>query len=166
MSFFDDVFVLPYPHRLRASRTRRRCYAVLHVLITLAVAVLTWAATQPDPGPVRSFLQAIGMVGLLGAWFAVHARLGQATDLMVGYRRLDERQRTELDRATRIGHNATSVFILVVFLAGVIGGFLPASLTSELALPVLWMIYMVHASTPLLLLAWTRPNEVPDDEDA
>ncbi|WP_017572969.1 hypothetical protein [Nocardiopsis halotolerans] len=165
MSFFDDVFVLPHPHRLRASRTRRRCYVVLHVLITLAVAVLMWVVTLPDPGMVRSGLQAVGMLGLLGAWFVVHARLGQATDLMVSYQRLDERQRTELDRATRIGHNVTSVSIFAAFSAVVVGAFLPVSLISELAMPVLWVIYMVHASTPLLLLAWTRPNEAPDDEE-
>ncbi|WP_028648853.1 hypothetical protein [Nocardiopsis sp. CNT312] len=31
-------------------------------------------------------------------------------------------------------------------------------------MPVMWLIYMARTAVPALYLAWTQPDEVPDDE--
>ncbi|MFC9086133.1 hypothetical protein [Nocardiopsis dassonvillei] len=98
----------------------------------------------------------------------VNARLSRATGVTAGYRNMDERQRAELDRATRIGHGVTSVLIFAAFLVvAVLEGPTPDHLyfPEELFLPVLWVIYMAHVAVPALYLAWTQPDEIPDDDE-
>ncbi|WP_444962128.1 hypothetical protein [Nocardiopsis sp. M1B1] len=158
----------PKLRRLRASRSRRRNHTVLLVLVFLAATVLLTAALfQPGTTLTMTVLLPAFLV-LLVAAVVVNTRLSRATGVRAGYRNMDERQRAELDRATRTGHGVTSALILAAFLAvAVLEGPTPDHLyfPEELFLPVLWVIYMAHVAVPTLYLAWTQPDEIPDDDE-
>lgn len=154
---------------LRASRSRRRNHTVLLVLVLLAATVLlTVALFQPGTALTMTVLLPAFLVLLVVA-VVVNTLLSRATGVRAGYRNMDERQRAELDRATRTGHGVTSALIFAAFLAvAVLEGPTPDHLyfPEELFLPVLWVVYTAHVAVPALYLAWTQPDELPDDEDA
>ncbi|WP_017601228.1 hypothetical protein [Nocardiopsis lucentensis] len=166
----DDVTRLraenPKVRRRWASRSRRRAATVLIGAVILGgTTLLGWQPyTSADDGLV--FLLAIVAGALLLIWLIL--QLGMATRLAVGYQYLDERQRVERDRSTRIGHHVTgTVVITALILVAVLNtyGHVDVSFPQELVLPLLWLITMVHTSAPSAYLAWTQPDEILDDED-
>ncbi|MFD6948715.1 hypothetical protein A6A08_15335 [Nocardiopsis sp. TSRI0078] len=157
----------PGLRRLRASRGRRRVYASLNALAILAATVLMGVINfNPGTTLMTTVLLPVLLV-LVAVMLVVTTQLGRATGANSRYRRLDERQRAELNRATRIGHHVTAGLMLAVFLVfAVLEGPSPESVSfpRELFMPVLWVIIMAHTSIPALYLAWTQPDEVPDEE--
>ncbi|MCP3015452.1 hypothetical protein NGM33_19190 [Nocardiopsis dassonvillei] len=154
--------------RLRASRSRRRNHTLLLVLVFLVATVLLTAALFQPGATLTMIVLVPAYLVLLVAAAVVHRRLSRATGVTAGYRNLDERQRAELDRATRLGHRVTSALIFAPFLViAVLEGPTPDHLyfPEELFMPVLWVIYMAHVAVPTLYLAWTQPDEIPDDEE-
>src|SRR5699024_11582361 len=84
------------------------------------------------------------------------------------YRLLDERQRTDRDTALRISQQTMNVFLMVVFIAiAFITTFSPPDVVFPvwLAMPLLWVLVMLHISAPACYLAWTQPDEVLDEAD-
>ncbi|WP_150248629.1 hypothetical protein [Nocardiopsis deserti] len=159
----------PKLRRLRASRSRRRRRTALLALIFLAATVLMTASLFQAGTVLTMTVLVPAFLVLLAVATVVHTRLSRATGVTAGYRSLDERQRAELDRATRLGHGVTSALILAAFLVvAVLEGPTPDHLyfPEELFLPVLWVIYMAHVAVPALYLAWTQPDEIPDDGEA
>ncbi|WP_150240262.1 hypothetical protein [Nocardiopsis quinghaiensis] len=158
----------PRLRRLRASRGRRRVYAVLVVLATLAATALLGVINFRSGTSVALAVLTPVFLVVMAVILVLNTQLGRATGANYRYRNLDERQRFELDRATRIGHHLTAGLMLAVFLVlAVLEGPSPESVSfpEKLFMPVLWVILMVHASVPALYLAWTQPDEVSDDEE-
>ncbi|NYH52467.1 heme A synthase [Nocardiopsis arvandica] len=166
MSFSNDAPTSRIA-RLRASRGRRRVYAVLVVLAMLAATVLLGVINFRSGTTLALAVLLPAFLVLVVVGMVISTQLGRATGANHRYRNLDERQRFELDRAMRIGHHVTAGLMLAVFLVlAVLEGPSPESVSfpEELFMPVLWVILMAHTSIPALYLAWTQPDEVSDDE--
>ncbi|WP_304452370.1 hypothetical protein [Nocardiopsis sp. YSL2] len=156
--------------RLRArwaARSRRRVATALMGVFVLAGAALLGVLAFPGVGD-GSFLLVLAFLAAIGGYFYLVTQLNRATRTGVRYQSLDERQRIERDHATRIGFHTTGALLMAVFLLLAAASILPPevlSLPNELIMPLVWLILMVHSSTPCAYLAWTRPDDVPDDED-
>ncbi|MCY9786361.1 hypothetical protein KIK06_20925 [Nocardiopsis sp. EMB25] len=166
----DDVTRLrtenPKVRRRWASRSRRRAATVLMGAMGLVGAAFLWwqpyTANGGGPGLV------LGVVAALAVFVWLVAQLNMATRLAVSYQHLDERQRIERDRSTRIGHHVTAAVLVSAFLLVMVlnvFSYDAVSFPEELTWPLLWLILMVHTSAPSAYLAWTQPDEIVDDED-
>lgn len=158
----------PGLNRARASRTRRRLHVVLLVLLVLAACVSLAAGDIADIGNL-DFLLTVAFFGLLGPVLYLITRLNQITRMSLPYRLLDERQSEDRDDAHRFGQRMTSAMLgssFVLFaLITIVFGPGGADFPGWLVLPLLWLLVMAHTTTPALYLAWTQPDELPDDED-
>jgi len=158
----------PRLRRFWASRARRRRYAALLVATVPAGAVLL--AVLPSYGGTTlavAVLLPLVLV-LMCAMAIVNTQLGLATYASSGHRNLDERQRVEMDRATQVGHRSTGALLGVAFVTIAFGTtFSPASVVfpPQLVTPLLWVVLLVHSAMPVCYLAWTQPDDVPDDTD-
>ena len=152
-----------------ASRTRRRLYTLLYGgLVAAGAAVITAVDLVADLSGGRGLLLAVlGLTILVGGMFLV-TQMNRATRMSLPYRLLDERQRTDRDTAFRISQQTMNVFLMVVFIAiAFITTFSPPDVVFPvwLAMPLLWVLVMLHISAPACYLAWTQPDEVLDEED-
>jgi len=152
-----------------ASRTRRRLYTLLYGgLVAAGAAVITAVDLVADLSGGRGLLLAVlGLVILVGGMFLV-TQMNRATRMSLPYRLLDERQRTDRDTAFRISQQTMNVFLMVVFIAiAFITTFSPPDVVFPvwLAMPLLWVLVMLHISAPACYLAWTQPDEILDEED-
>ncbi|MFE3460868.1 hypothetical protein ACFXKD_25280 [Nocardiopsis aegyptia] len=168
---FEDVNRINAENpRLRArwaARSRRRVGAALMGVLVLTSAALLGLLTFRESGN-GSFLLALAFLTSIGGYLYLFTQLNRAMRTGLRYRSLDERQRVERDHATRVGHHTTGVLLMAVFLLLAAASILPPEvlhLPNELMMPLVWLILMVHSSTPCAYLAWTRPDEIPDDED-
>ncbi|CAL9500215.1 hypothetical protein SUDANB121_03437 [Nocardiopsis dassonvillei] len=152
-----------------AARSRRRAAVVVFVAVTLAATA--FLALPLVVGESWSTAGLVGFVALLVAGAVISTHINIAARWVVGYGGLDEFQRAEMDRATRLGHHVTAG--MATLLIAVAAGFATAApgtdMGAELPLAVLAPLVvftaMAHAAFPACYLAWTRPDEVPDDED-
>ncbi|MGQ4267345.1 hypothetical protein [Nocardiopsis changdeensis] len=152
-----------------AARSRRRAAVAVFVALTLAAAL--FLALPLVVGASLSFAGIAGFVGLLLVSAVLSTHINIAARWVVGYHGLDEFQRAEMDRATRLGHHMTAA--LATLLVAVTAGFATAApgtdMGAELPLavlaPLVVVTTMAHAAFPACYLAWTRPDELPDDED-
>lgn len=152
-----------------AARSRRRAAVAVFVAVILASAVPLALPLVVDAPWAPAWT--LGFVGLMavGAVLATHINL--AARWVVGYQGLDEFQRAEMDRATRLGHHVTAA--LATLLMAVTAGFataatdmdMGAALPLAVLAPLVLITGLAHAAFPACYLAWTRPDEVPDDED-
>ncbi|GAB2518192.1 hypothetical protein [Nocardiopsis aegyptia] len=167
---FEDVNRINAENpRLRArwaARSRRRVGAALMGVFVLTGAVLLGLLTFRDgDGP---FLLVLAFLTSTGGYLYLFTQLNRAMRTGLRYQSLDERQRVERDHATRVGHHTTGVLLMAVFLLLAAASILPPEvlhLPNELMMPLVWLALMVHSSTPCAYLAWTRPDDIPDDED-
>ncbi|MFL1376747.1 MULTISPECIES: hypothetical protein [unclassified Nocardiopsis] len=152
-----------------AARARRRAAVAVFVAVTLAAAVVLALPLVVDIP--WSLGWTFGFVALLVVSAVISTHINLAARWVAGYHGLDEFQRAEMDRATRLGHHVTAV--LTTLLIAVAAGFATAApgsdMDAELPLavlaPLVVVTAMAHAAFPACYLAWTRPDEVPDDED-
>ncbi|MFW6638466.1 hypothetical protein ACOALZ_00325 [Nocardiopsis algeriensis] len=176
-----DRFDSKYQEGLRASvenprrrafwapRSRRRLAVVALAALTLAAAG-TYAAVVVAEGPAARGAT-IGFVVLLLLTAVLGTQLNIATRWVAGYTGLDEYQRAEMARATKLGHHVTAVLMtLLIAVATGFGGALSAldwdgRLPLAVLVPMVVVTAMCHASFPACYLAWTRPDEIPDEED-
>lgn len=159
----------PRLRRAWASRTRRRLYTLLYGgFVAAGAVVLTTVDLMADLSGGRGLLLAVlGLTILVGGMFLV-TQMNRATRMSLPYRLLDERQRTDRDTAFRISQQTMNVFLMVVFIAiAFITTFSPPDVVFPvwLAMPLLWVLVMLHISAPACYLAWTQPDEVLDEED-
>ncbi|GAA1456425.1 hypothetical protein NE857_33130 [Nocardiopsis exhalans] len=158
----------PALNRVRASRTRRRFHAVLLVLLVLAACVSLAAGDIADIGDLWSLLL-LAFLGLLAPVLYLITRLNQISRMSLPYRLLDERQRGDRDDAHRFGQRMTSAMLGLSFVLSALitivfspGG---ADFPGWLVLPLLWLLVMAHTMAPALYLAWTQPDELPEEDD-
>ena len=159
----------PRLRRAWASRTRRRLYTLLSGgFVAAGAVVLTTVDLMADLSGGRGLLLAVlGLTILVGGMFLV-TQMNRATRMSLPYRLLDERQRTDRDTAFRISQQTMNVFLMVVFIAiAFITTFSPPDVVFPvwLAMPLLWVLVMLHISAPACYLAWTQPDEILDEED-
>lgn len=159
----------PRRRRFWAPRGRRRTAVVLLALVVLVGALAFAGSITVDGAP------AVALLGVfLGAMVAITVLATQiniAARWVAGYRGLDEFQRSETDRAAHIGFNVTtaSLVLLVMVTTALGGAFLVTELSAALVMAVIAPVVLVatfaHTAFPAAYLAWTRPDELPDDED-
>ncbi|PSK99484.1 hypothetical protein CLV63_103209 [Murinocardiopsis flavida] len=146
-----------------ASRARRR---------GLAVAFL---ATVPAGSAGLVLLGAgrgAGLVGLILFLALMALGLVLSTQLNAATRSvpaisgsLDERQRAEQEAAARTGHQATTWLLAAVLLAALVLYGSGTPVPSTVAAACAWALLMLHVSLPGVVLAWTQPDEVTEDDE-
>ncbi|MGW5875005.1 hypothetical protein ACWFMI_00430 [Nocardiopsis terrae] len=156
----------PRLRRAWASRARRRRYTVLYVALVIGgAAVLGWVPRVG--GTLQVIVPMLAMGAAIGVALFVITQLTRFTRLSLPHRLLDERQRADRDAAHRVAHKAmAAVLMAVFFLAYLVPVYSPPSVVfpSELATPLLFTLVMLHTSAPACYLAWTQPDELPDDD--
>ncbi|WP_116246308.1 hypothetical protein [Nocardiopsis sp. FIRDI 009] len=149
-----------------ASRSRRRAAVLLvGALILGGTVLLGWQSQDSGRGGLAVALTVVVLM-IVFVWLVT--QLGMATRLSMSYQHLDERQRIERDRSTRIGHHVTAAVLVTALLLVMVPNVFSydaVSFPGELTWPLLWLIVMVHTSAPSVYLAWTQPDEILDDED-
>lgn len=151
------------------SRSRRRAAVAVFVALTLAAVLFLTAPLLA--GAPWSPAGIAGFVVLLVASAVISTHINIAARWVVGYRGLDEFQRAEMDRATRLGHHVTAALMTLLiavaagFAASAPGSGMGAALPLAVLAPLVVLTGMAHAAFPACYLAWTRPDEVPDGED-
>ncbi|GHD25341.1 hypothetical protein GCM10007147_22520 [Nocardiopsis kunsanensis] len=151
----------PRLRRAWGTRTRRRLYTLLYLALVLVGAVmLIWSdLVRAVAVPVLAGFVVLGLLV---------TQLNRATRMSPPHRLLDERQRAERDAAHRFSQQTMGVLLLTVLVAVAvltINEPLDVEFPSALALPLLWVLAMVHISLPACYLAWTQPDEPADEED-
>ncbi|WP_306367671.1 hypothetical protein [Nocardiopsis sp. CC223A] len=155
-----------------AARSRRRVAVAAWAASTSATALfLVLPLVIDDSWPPASLIFLVGFLVAIVLTMVLATQINIAARWVMGYRGLDEFQRAEMDRATRLGHHVTAG--LATLLIGVTAAFATAApgidMDAELPLAVLTPLVlftaMLHAAFPACYLAWTRPDEGPDDED-
>lgn len=150
-----------------ASRSRRRLATALMGAFALASAVLLGVLAYPGIGD-GSVLLLLALLAAIGGYLYLFTQLNRAMRTGLRYRSLDERQRVERDHATRVGHHTTGALLMVAFVMfAVLAGPSPEEVRfpHDLVMPLVWLVFMVHNTAPCAYLAWTRPDEILDDED-
>ncbi len=164
-----DQFEDPRTRTLWADRTARvrRLYLAV-ALVLMGTAALTSLALSQSALMLTG--SSLAVVVLMIAQTGALQRLEAGSRTLHGYAEVvDERQRSEIDAARDLGHSVTSALLLlvvaVVGVAQLMGTFPLADLTvpAGLLLPVVWLALVVHRSFPACYLAWTQPDEQPDD---
>ncbi len=164
-AFVED----PRRRRFWATRSRRRQAVVAFALVN-AVASAAFAASIGIGSPYASLLVAVFLVFLVGA-AVLGTQLNVAARWVVGYEGVDEFQRSEMDRATLLGHHVTAALLtlLVAVTCGFggwsAGGDMRADVAFMVLVPLVLVTSMCHASFPACYLAWNRPDEILDEED-
>ena len=155
-----------------AARSRRRtAVAAFAATILAASALLVFPLAVGTTGEWAAGALTCAFIVLVLVSTVISTHINLAARWVVGYRGLDEFQRAEMDRATRIGHNVTAA--LATLLIAVTTGFAASAAVTDMgAAPVLAVLAplalitgMAHAAFPACYLAWTRPDEDVDDED-
>ncbi|TDQ55291.1 hypothetical protein [Actinorugispora endophytica] len=149
------------PARRRwSSRNRRRALVLAQALVCSAAAVGMYLVPRLPAVvimPVFLVLMAAGV--LLGTQLNIAARW------VAGLPTLDERQRADQERARRMGHHVTAGLLFALFLAAtVLWTARAAPVEAGVVAASAWLAVMTHTSFPAAYLAWTLPDEVPDDE--
>ena len=159
----------PRLRRVRASRTRRRLYTLLYLALILAGTVMLIGSERLQDLPTGVAAPVLGtFVAGFVAVFLLVTHLNRATRMSLPHRLLDERQRAERDAAHRFSQQTMGVLLLTVFVVVAVVTInepLDMGFPSTLALPLLWVLTMVHVSLPACYLAWTQPAEPVDDTD-
>lgn len=154
----------PRLRRVRASRTRRRLYTLLYLALILAGTVMLIGSERVQDLPTGVAVPVLAGFVVLGL---LVTQLNRVTRMSLPHRLLDERQRAERDAAHRFSQQTMGVLlltVLVVVAVLTINEPLDMEFPSALALPLLWVLTMVHISLPACYMAWTQPEE-PVDED-
>lgn len=152
-----------------APRSRRRSLVLAQIVVAL-LSVVAFAVAIVTEGPI-AFVPFTGFI-LLGA-LTLHlaAHINVAARWSYSHPTLDEFQRAEMDRAALLGHNLTKILLTVlVTVASALGGAmisveLPGALVIGILLPMALLTALCHGAFPAAYLAWTRPDEIFDDED-
>ncbi|NYH52466.1 peptidoglycan/LPS O-acetylase OafA/YrhL [Nocardiopsis arvandica] len=158
----------PRRRRFWAARSRRRQAVVALTLVTFAGAAAFAAAILAEPPASLVWLGAFLLLTAGSAVTATHINI--AARHVAGYEGLDEFQRAEADHAARLGHHVTAVLLgLLIGIVCGFGGWLTSQEASTHAVlavlaPLVILTTLCHAAFPACYLAWTRPDEVPDDE--
>lgn len=158
----------PRLRRAWASRTRRRLYTLLYLALILAGTVMLIGSERVQDLPTGMKFPVLGVFTVAyAAVMLLVTQLNRATRMSLPHRLFDERQRAERDAAHRfsqqtMGGLLTTVFVVVAVVT--INEPLDVEFPSTLALPLLWVLTMVHVSLPACYLAWIQPDE-PVDED-
>lgn len=159
----------PRRRRFWAARSRRRL-TVAAIVLVLVLASAAYAAFLLTETAGSYGMLALYVLLLAGSALLV-MQINIATRWVAGYQGLDELQRAEMDHAARVGHNVTMVLLCVLLVVGAIFGSwvsnleLSARLLMAVLVPLIVLATMCHAAFPACYLAWTRPDEVLDDED-
>ncbi|WP_435109064.1 hypothetical protein [Nocardiopsis synnemataformans] len=159
----------PRRRRFWAARSRRRQAVVAFALaIVLAAALFSTAVVA---GPPSSTVLVIGFALSLGASTVISTHINIAARWVVGYEGVDEFQRAEMDHAAHVGHNVTAA-LLVLLIAVTCGfggwlslGHMDARIPLAVLVPLVILATFCHTAFPACYLAWTRPDEIPDEED-
>ncbi|WP_150248625.1 hypothetical protein [Nocardiopsis deserti] len=159
----------PRRRRFWAARSRRRQAVAACAFATVLAAALF--STAVVTGPPSSTVLVIGFALSLGASAVLGTHINIAARWVVGYEGVDEFQRAEMDHAARLSHNVTMALLtlLIAVTCGFGGwlsmGHMDARIPLTLLVPLVLLTTMCHAAFPACYLAWTRPDEIPDEED-
>lgn len=152
-----------------APRSQRRALVSTLVGVSLlSVVLLTVAVVMDSPVAFVPFVVAI-VLGVGIVYLSAHVYV--AARWAPGYPGLDEFQRAEMDRAALTGHSLTTVLltVLIAVTSGIGGAMvsveLPGTLVIAILLPLVFLTAVCHSAFPAARLAWTRPDELPEDED-
>lgn len=152
-----------------AARSRRRLTVAVFALVTVLAAASFAVGLMGEASGSHVPLTLYGLLLVGSALLATHVNV--AVRWVGGYEGLDEFQRAEMDHAARLGHNVTTVLLMVLLVVGGVFGSwvsnleLGARLLMAVLVPLVVLTTMCHAAFPACYLAWTRPDEVLDDED-
>ena len=155
----------PRLRRAWGTRTRRRLYTLLYlVLVLVGAAALIWSnLVQTVAVPLLG-----GFVVLFAVLVLLSTQLNRATRVSLPYRLLDERQRVERDAAHRFSQKTMGLLLTTLFVVLMIGTvYSPPSVVfpSWLGVPLLWILTMLQVSLPACFLAWVQPDEPADEDD-
>ncbi|WP_285734039.1 hypothetical protein [Nocardiopsis sp. ATB16-24] len=159
----------PRRRRFWAARSRRRQAVVALALVTIVASAAFAVSIGVEP-PYTPLLMGVFVVFLLGT-MVLGTQLNVAARWVVGYEGVDEFQRSEMDRATLLGHHVTAALLalLVAVTCGFggwsVGGGLPTDVAFMVLVPLVLVTAMCHAVFPACYLAWTRPDEILQEED-
>ncbi|MDA8369707.1 MAG: hypothetical protein M0026_07530 [Nocardiopsaceae bacterium] len=144
-----------------ARRGRRRLLVAAEGAVTLGTgAALLAQLTRPFPGGWFVFLALALLVAVLGTQINIAARW------VAGYQGLDERQRAEQSRARIVSHRLTTVLLFALMVAAMLLTATDIEVPIAALAPALFVFFLLHSAFPSVYLAWTQPDEVPDEEDA
>ena len=165
---------------LRMSRVRRRVAVVVLYLLLVATAIVlrvgpgNWTAGWSDLTTLaaKGFAAVALLVGVLatlvGAQVVVFLVISYSIHRWTtGIETLDERERTERDRATVVAYKLLSVAVVVLtFYAIAAAGHngLPVPTTGWQLLMFLLPLYSAVITLPTAMLAWRLPDPEPDLE--
>lgn len=158
----------PNLRRFWASRARRRRYTVLFVALVAAGAVLFSLSSYISGTTVAVTVLVPAIIVVMAAVATLSVQLSLFARTGVGHQNLDERQRVEMDRATRIGHQGTTALLMGTFLLlALTTTFSPerVAFPDELLLPLVWIMALVHSCLPTCYLAWTQPDELLEEDE-
>ena len=147
---------------------RRRAVVALAAMSLVSIALFVLVLLVPAPG---SFFLLAGFVAAGLLTMPLSGRVSVASRCTPKQLGLDEFQRAEMDHASLLGHRVTNAALLALLaVTSGIGGALAsedfsASVVLAVLLPMVFATTMCHAAFPACYLAWTRPDEVLDDED-
>jgi hypothetical protein len=165
---------------LRMSRVRRRVAVVVLYLLLVATAIVlrvgpgTWTTGWSDlmtlaaKGFAAVALLVVVLATLVGAQVVVFIVISYSIHRWTtGIETLDERERTERDRATVVAYKLLSVAVVVLtFYAIAAAGHngLPVPTTGWQLLMFLLPLYSAVITLPTAMLAWRLPDPEPDLE--
>jgi hypothetical protein len=165
---------------LRLSRVRRRVAVVVLYLLLVATAIVlrvgpgTWTTGWSDlmtlaaKGFAAVALLVVVLATLVGAQVVVFIVISYSIHRWTtGIETLDERDRTERDRATVVAYKLLSVAVVVLtFYAIAAAGHngLPVPTTGWQLLMFLLPLYSAVITLPTAMLAWRLPDPEPDLE--
>jgi hypothetical protein len=165
---------------LRMSRVRRRVAVVVLYLLLVATAIVlrvgpgTWTAGWSDlttlaaKGFAAVALLVVVLATLVGAQVVVFLLISYSIHRWTtGIETLDERERTERDRATVVAYKLLGVVVVVLtFYAIAAAGHngLPVPTTGWQLLMFLLPLYSAVITLPTAMLAWRLPDPEPDLE--
>jgi hypothetical protein len=165
---------------LRMSRVHRRVAVVVLYLLLVATAIVlrvgpgTWTTGWSDlmtlaaKGFAAVALLVVVLATLVGAQVVVFVVISYSIHRWTtGIETLDERERTERDRATVVAYKLLSVAVVVLtFYAIAAAGHngLPVPTTGWQLLMFLLPLYSAVITLPTAMLAWRLPDPEPDLE--
>jgi hypothetical protein len=163
---------------LRMSRVRRRVAVVVLYLLLVATAIVlrvgpgTWTTGWSDlmtvaaKGFAAVALLVVVLATLVGAQVVVLLVISYSIHRWTtGIETLDERERTERDRATVVAYKLLSVAVVVLtFYAIAAAGHsgLPVPTTGWQLFMLLLPLYSAIFTLPTAMLAWRLPDPEPD----
>lgn len=153
-----------------APRSQRRALVSALVGVSLlSVVLFTLAVVIDGPGAFVPFVVFIAL-GVFNVYLGAHVHV--AARWAPGHPGLDEFQRAEMDRAALTGHRLTTILmtVLVTVASGIGGAMVSAELDGTLViailLPLVFLTALCHACFPTASLAWTRPDEILDEDES